>query len=65
MARVLTIGAVLAAAPTATVIATHLEAVDHGTVSRASLRAFAQGLASDVSVRLRIPVDGETLVIGQ
>lgn len=41
-----------------TVIATHLEAYDHGTVSRASLRARAEaeGISAD---RLLIPEDGQ------
>lgn len=49
------------AAPQATVVAVHLEALDHGTVSRAALRrqAEAQGITA---ARLRIPADGETLV---
>ena len=48
------------AAPEAVVVAVHLEALDHGTVSRASLRALAQaeGIPSD---QLFIPVDGERL----
>ncbi len=52
--------AVCQAAPQATVIAVHLESLDHGTVSRADLRAAADGhriLAS----RLLIPLDGETV----
>jgi L-ascorbate metabolism protein UlaG (beta-lactamase superfamily) len=52
--------AVCDAAPTATVVAVHLEALDHGTVSRAALRAAAReaGVADE---RLLIPADGETL----
>ena len=48
------------AAPRATVIATHMEALDHATVSREALRqaADAQGIAAD---RLLIPRDGETI----
>ncbi|ADV66944.1 MBL fold metallo-hydrolase [Deinococcus maricopensis] len=51
--------AVCAAAPRAVVVATHLEAVDHATVTRADLRAAAAraGLAD----RLLVPEDGETL----
>jgi L-ascorbate metabolism protein UlaG (beta-lactamase superfamily) len=45
---------------TATVIATHLDAVDHATVSRADLRAAAKDDAV-VRLRLRIPEDGEIL----
>lgn len=52
--------AVCQAAPQATVIAVHMEALDHGTVSRADLRAVAeaQGIRSE---QLLIPVDGEQL----
>lgn len=52
--------AVCRAAPKATVIAIHLETLDHGTVSRTDLRALA--LENNISVnRLFIPADGETL----
>lgn len=48
--------------PKTTVIATHMEAVDHATVSRAELRAKA--LEAGVSeAQLRIPADGETIEI--
>ena len=52
--------AVCEAAPTAVVVAVHLDSLDHGTVSRADLRAYGerQGIGPD---RLRIPADGETL----
>ena len=52
--------AVCQAAPQATVIAVHLESLDHGTVSRAGLRAAAdaQGIRSE---QLLIPADGEQL----
>ncbi len=48
------------AAPNAVVVATHMEALDHGTVSRADLRAVAEreGIGAD---RLLIPLDGEVL----
>lgn len=48
------------AAPRATVIATHMEALDHATVSRAALRqaADARGIGPE---RLLIPSDGETI----
>ncbi|HEV7339569.1 MAG TPA: MBL fold metallo-hydrolase [Bosea sp. (in: a-proteobacteria)] len=48
--------------PAAVVIATHMEALDHATVSRAALRQAAQahGIGED---RLRIPADGETIEI--
>jgi L-ascorbate metabolism protein UlaG (beta-lactamase superfamily) len=52
--------AVCQAAPSAIVVAIHLDSLDHGTVSRADLRALAQqsGISPE---RLRIPADGETL----
>ncbi len=52
--------AVCRAAPAAVVVAVHLEALDHGTVSRADLRAAARatGITDD---RLRIPAVGEAL----
>lgn len=52
--------AVCQAAPRATVIAVHLESLDHGTVSRADLRAAAtqQGITA---AQLLIPADGEIL----
>jgi L-ascorbate metabolism protein UlaG (beta-lactamase superfamily) len=52
--------AVCAAAPGSRVVAIHLDSLDHGTVSRADLRAQAQ--ASGIpETRLLIPADGETL----
>lgn len=46
----------------ATVVATHLDAVDHATVSRADLeRAAAAKLEAPERRRLRIPEDGESL----
>jgi L-ascorbate metabolism protein UlaG (beta-lactamase superfamily) len=47
----------------ARVVATHLDAVDHATVSRHSLRAAAN-LVPMVSNRLLIPEDGDVLVFG-
>lgn len=49
-------------APWATVIATHMEALDHATVGRSDLRQAAERahIAPD---RLKIPRDGETLVL--
>jgi hypothetical protein len=49
------------AAPNSTVIATHMESLDHATVSRKALREYAgaQGIGSE---RLLIPLDGEKLV---
>lgn len=55
--------AVCEAAPGATVVAVHMEALDHATVSRASLRAAARA-AGIADARLLIPVDGETLRFG-
>ncbi len=52
--------AVCQAAPRAIVVATHMEAFDHGTVSRADLRALAREKKIPPS-RLLIPADGETL----
>lgn len=48
-------------APHSTVIATHLEALDHCTTSRAELRSYAD--ASGVGSRLLIPADGEVIVL--
>ena len=52
--------AVCQTAPQATVIAIHMESLDHGTVSRADLRAAAdaQGIKPE---QLLIPADGEHL----
>lgn len=49
------------AAPEATLIATHMDTVNHARLGRADLRAFAatEGLAR----RLHIPVDGEILCL--
>ncbi|MBU0738840.1 MAG: MBL fold metallo-hydrolase [Alphaproteobacteria bacterium] len=44
----------------ATVVVTHLDAVDHATVSRADLRRMADAASIDQS-RLRVPEDGELL----
>lgn len=53
--------AVCEAAPHAIIIATHMEALDHATISRKDLRqsAEAKGIAPS---RLLIPADGETVV---
>jgi L-ascorbate metabolism protein UlaG (beta-lactamase superfamily) len=53
--------AVHQAAPTARLIASHMEAVNHCVLSRVDLRAFSEkeGFASS----LQIPGDGETIVI--
>ena len=52
--------AVCQAAPKSTVIATHMESLDHATITRPVLRqhAAAQGIGSE---QLLIPADGETL----
>lgn len=49
-----------AAAPQATIIAVHMEALDHATITREQLRATAAaaGIAPE---RLLIPADGETI----
>ena len=52
--------AVCELAPEAVVIATHMEVLDHSTISRAVLRARAENAAVDAG-RLRIPADGETI----
>jgi L-ascorbate metabolism protein UlaG (beta-lactamase superfamily) len=48
------------AAPSSVVVATHMDSLDHATVSRAELRHFAeaQGIRRE---QLLIPADGETL----
>lgn len=53
--------AVCRAAPGSVVVAVHMEALDHATVSRAELRRYAtaQGITPE---QLLIPADGETLV---
>lgn len=52
--------AVCNAAPDSTIIAVHLEALDHCTVTREGLREYAEkeGISSQ---RLLIPADGETI----
>ncbi len=47
-------------APWAGVVATHMEALDHATISRPALRAEADAAGID-SDQLSIPADGETL----
>ncbi|MCV9999708.1 MBL fold metallo-hydrolase [Pararhizobium sp. YC-54] len=56
--------AVCEAAPDAIVIATHMEALDHATISRLDLRQAAEerGIAPS---RLLIPADGETVVLNR
>lgn len=53
--------AVCRAAPKSGVVAVHMEALDHATVSRAELRAYANSQGISVE-QLLIPADGETLV---
>ncbi|PYE53795.1 MBL fold metallo-hydrolase [Deinococcus yavapaiensis] len=55
--------AVANAAPDATVVAVHLEAFDHMTVTRAALRDAAR--QAGLSARLLVPNDGEVLVLGR
>ena len=52
--------AICALAPQATVIAVHMESLDHGTISRQNLRQLADdhGLSPE---QLLIPADGQTL----
>ncbi len=52
--------AVCRAAPASTIIATHMESLDHATVSRAALRAAANAAGVDPG-QLLIPADGETI----
>ncbi len=51
---------VLRLAPEAQIVATHLDSVDHATVSRASLRAHFVAFP-DLQPRLQIPEDGATM----
>ncbi len=50
------------AAPKSTVIATHMEALDHATTTREQLRATANEAGVSTG-QLRIPADGETIEI--
>lgn len=52
--------AVWEAAPTAVIVATHMEALDHATVSRQDLRRAGDEKGIPAS-RLVVPADGETL----
>jgi L-ascorbate metabolism protein UlaG (beta-lactamase superfamily) len=56
--------AVCQAVPQAIVVATHMEAVDHATVTRAALRSAAE-LAQIGPDRLLIPHDGEILELNK
>lgn len=48
-------------APDAIIIALHLDAVDHASVTRTSLRAFAE--EQGIDNRLLIPEDGESIEV--
>ena len=50
--------------PQSTVVAIHLDSLDHGTVSRASLHAAATA-RSITAPQLLIPQDGETLTFAE
>jgi hypothetical protein len=54
--------AVCHAAPNSTVIATHMEALDHATVTRAALRKYAEAQGVGPK-KLLIPFDGERIVV--
>ena len=56
--------AVSSLAPQAIVVATHMEALDHATITRQDLRQAADAADLDRS-RLPIPADGETLHFGR
>ena len=49
------------AAPSATLVGTHMEAVNHCVLTRAALRAFAE--QHGFSQNLLLPADGETLIL--
>ena len=49
------------AAPAATLIASHMEAVNHCLLSRSELRGFAE--TEGFSGSLRVPADGETVLV--
>ena len=50
------------AAPDSTIIATHMDSLDHATVSRQDLHEYAEvtGIRPE---QLRIPLDGEKIVL--
>jgi L-ascorbate metabolism protein UlaG (beta-lactamase superfamily) len=54
---------VVRAAPRATIVASHLEAVNHCMLSRAALRAWVD--TQDLMARVRVPDDGEACVFHQ
>jgi L-ascorbate metabolism protein UlaG (beta-lactamase superfamily) len=49
------------AAPNATLIATHMEAVNHAVLSRKELREFS--IENGFDTNIAVPEDGETVVI--
>ena len=51
-------------APQAIIVATHMEALDHATITRQDLRQAADAADLDPS-RLLILADGETLHLGR
>ena len=53
--------AVYRAVPHATIIASHMEAVNHATLTRAALRAFIA--EKGMTDRVRVPEDGENCVV--
>jgi len=53
--------AVCRAAPYSTVVATHMEALDHATVPRAVLRKYAETQGIEPG-KLLIPIDGEIII---
>jgi len=53
--------AVCEAAPSATIIASHFEAVNHGVATRSALRAYLE--TQQLSDRVLIPEDGETCTL--
>jgi L-ascorbate metabolism protein UlaG (beta-lactamase superfamily) len=54
---------VVRAAPRATIVASHLEAVNHCMLSRAALRAWVD--THDLVARVRVPDDGEACIFHQ
>jgi len=57
------VASVVQAAPRATIVASHLEAVNHCMLSRAALRAWVE--THDLMARVRVPDDGEACVFHQ
>lgn len=59
------VAAVLRAAPRAAVVATHLDVVDHATVTREQLRRWFERCEPELARRLRVPADGEVLAFAE